>query len=363
MKLMSLPFSCFFCQQLFFCLDKEDRTEIIKMCFSSMDELLNSNHSILSFVFIFENTLTQEEQCLIASLMINQISRHITNKRYLRLLESIVSCFDHENILKILQFIARSIHKIIDKKQGYFLVRALIRSSKYERIQNEIIKTVSSDFLFVATELSGSLIIQCIIHNFGNPSYTYSKCCSNYLTKSKGMKGTITHEYSKDSISLVPLKRLYQCIFESISSWDHDSIKPIVTCAIKVNHSLFNWYFCDLLSSQEFLQNFNCLESKIQIISVMKDSYSPMAKSRLYRSLSDNLLYFAYNKKMFEPLNYFSKLINFPTNQLNMIVSTAFDNTSDARFNPSLCNYSYDMTMYSPLNPYSQLICNGKAHK
>lgn len=318
LKLISLPFSCFFCQQLYFYLNSTERKDILESCFSSLDNLLKSNHSVLAFVFIIENELPIIEQNLIIKLVEEQFTSRSSNIKFLRLLESIVNCFSHELMHPLLLSISKEIINLISLKQGYFLIRALIRSSKNPTVQLSIVKAISGQFSSIAKSLSGSLLIQCMLHNFLCPEFIYEKCCSSNTWALKDQVLAFERKYPKSSMSSFPLNLVLSYLFENIIHWDNSSIVPIVSCAIKNRQTNFNECFVYYLGCKQFLQILVKLGSINFYISNICEFYSPALMLQLHLSILQIQNQFSFDAEALKFIIYIANLIISKLRQLGI---------------------------------------------
>lgn len=315
---MSLPFSCYFCQKLYFHLDSSERTDIIVICFSNLDELLRSNHSVLAFVSIIESEIPVSEQILIIRFMEEQFIQRANNNKFLRLLESIVNCFSHEIMLPLLAAVSRNFSKLIILKQGYYLIRALIRSSKNPTIQLAIANSISDQFISIANSLSGSLLIQCIIHNFLRAEFTYEKCCtSNSWTNQDQL--VLHRKYEISSMSNYPLHLILCYLFENIIYWDNNSIVPIVLCAIKNSQRNFHDCLVYYLASKVFLRRLVNLGSINNYISSLREFYSPALMLQLHQQFLQVEYRYFNDAEALQYLLYLANLLSFKLRHMGIL--------------------------------------------
>ena len=90
----------------------------------------------------------------------------LSNYNYLRLLECLLSSLPEEKHFSLIEFITNNINQLIKPRQGYFLIKKLVKINKNYVIQNMIIDKINSMLLEFASSFNGSIICQSILHNF-----------------------------------------------------------------------------------------------------------------------------------------------------------------------------------------------------
>ena len=218
------------------------------------DNLLNLIHSengLCSIVFICENELTYIEKVLIIEKMKEYINQDPFNLKLVRLSECLVGCFPFHLVKFIIDFSLDNFSKYILIREGYLLLRIIIKSIKDNDYQKKIVKVISSNFLQNSKNSNGSLLFQCMIYNFPKDKFTYKRSC----------KGNSKEDQEDESIYDQKNKAIYRLIgylLKYIDEWTHFLIKPIVECAIKISYSSFEVKLTKLIQ-----ENFKLLESII----------------------------------------------------------------------------------------------------
>ena len=137
-------------------------------------------------------------------------------------------------------------------REGYFLLRAIVKTAKDEDTQERIIDLISNKFHKIIIGDNGSLLCQCIIYNFPLSHYYHNKTCSKYLEednynkeKKEEVKKLAYDENNK------PTKMLIKLVFSSIDYWDEKQFKPLLECGIKVSKSIFEKRFVKSLKNTD----------------------------------------------------------------------------------------------------------------
>ena len=87
------------------------------------------------------------------------------DSKTLRIFESML-CFKEEYIDFIIRLILTEFEELLSIRQGYFLIRNLIKENKNQDVQKRIIQVISSNTFNFVNTMNGLLICKCIIRNF-----------------------------------------------------------------------------------------------------------------------------------------------------------------------------------------------------
>ena len=182
-------------------------------------------------------------------------------------------------IVFLVEYALKEFKSLINIREGYFLLRIVVKSIKCMDTQNRLIKIIGEDFLKYALNPNGSLLYQCIIYNFPLEKYEYTKSCSGVVFKEHNSSSN----YMKIDYKNTAVIKLISYLFTIINYWDHELIKPIVECSIKVGKIMFensfmlelNNYIIEEIMKLDFgfeflkfmLANFN---SNTNILNVVK---------------------------------------------------------------------------------------------
>ena len=220
------------------------------------DNLLNliqSENGISSIIYVCENELTYIEKVLIIEKMKVYINEDPFNLKLIRLSECLVGCFPFHLVKFIIDFSLFNFSKYLSIREGYFLLRIIIKSIKDEDYQKQIVKIISSNFLENSKNSNGSLLFQCMIYNFPKDKFTYKRSCKGNSKEDK------EDEFNYDQKNKA-IYRLIGYLLKYIDEWTHYLIKPIIECAIKISYSSFEAKFTKLIQ-----ENISVLESIISL--------------------------------------------------------------------------------------------------
>lgn len=176
------------------------------------------------------------------------INKDPYNLKIIRLSECLVGCFPFHLVKFIIDFAIDNFSKYLLIREGYFLLRIIIKSIKDYDYQKMITKVISSDFLQNSKNSNGSLLFQCMIYNFPKEKFTYKRSC----------KGNSKEDQEDDVYYDQKNKAIYKLIgylLKYVDEWTHYLIKPIVECAIKISYSSFEIKFTKFIK-----ENINKLE-------------------------------------------------------------------------------------------------------
>ncbi len=239
-------YSNFFGQKLFLKLDTISRKEIINTICTEIDSFLINKYSECSVLFICENKLSSNEKYLILKLLKPKMFMLLEKPTFLRIAECLIATFPFEKIKYIVYYSFNNFNSLISNKEGYFLLRMIIKSRKEPDIMNmvttKLIEYINKfDSLTSDIKSNVSLICQCFIHNIPLNKFTFVKSCSQHVDSIK--KTDISDiEYDMNNIFLLKLIKL---LIYNINKWDYKEIYPVVKCAIEISYQSFEYIFMD----------------------------------------------------------------------------------------------------------------------
>lgn len=330
----------------------------------------NMQHSI---IFIFENNISFDEQKVVIDLIKNQLPLLISKLKFMRILECIVGCFENKLIINtIINFCLLNINKIIKEREGYFLLRTIIKSSKDNYSQNLIVENFKFNFMHIIKSHNGSLLIQCILHNFPIKYYKYYKCCSKHISKSfnetsfssienlkiedKNTDATLCNNNSytfllgnncsaKEYRNIAYEEFIFYIIYLS-NNWSNIEFLPIIECMFKVGGIAFEIV---LMKSLYKICNNNCIF--IKNILNLKNKYQVIESICNVININNAIHFIENIKKVnYDTLiqnNNFIKnsLFNNTTNKLNIHQDLYLDS-----IHMKLINYKLTLTFNSNNN-------------
>lgn len=253
---LATPYANYVCQFLFFILPSSLRLSIISTIFTNKnyEELSKNNLGQSSIIYILENNLSLQEKNLVVSLIKDNLNAFICLDSLIRITECIVGSFENDIVFDLIKLIAFNLDKLSKTQEGYFLLRVTMKAVKNTTLQNIIIEELEKNFINYVKVFNGSLIVQCIIHNFNNYNFKYNKSCTkqhesinnhdissskefcNNKEENKKNKDNLNnHKIIKNNA----LNNLMKLIVINSKLWFENHFKPILDCAIKSSTILF----------------------------------------------------------------------------------------------------------------------------
>jgi hypothetical protein len=165
----------------------------------------------------------------------------IEKPKFTRIAECIIGCFQIELIEFIVKYCIDNFMKFIKSREGYFLIRTIIKAVKIQKYQMSIANIIEKNYLRLTNTSNGSLLIQCIIHNFPATSFKYFKSCSKHLDNNPSKEETELNKH-KDFTNKA-LKLVIKVILEHCYLWDSKYAYPIVDCLLRVGSTAFETVF------------------------------------------------------------------------------------------------------------------------
>lgn len=209
---------------------------------NNISSIIQSSNGQCSIIFIFENLCLNEEQDLVVKLLDPVAYQYVWNNKFMRIAECIIGTFRPELTLTLIMYIVNNLSSFIKSREGYFLLRTIVKNSKNPQVQFAFVRNITPIFREFSVLGNGSLLIQCIIHNFALPEFQYIKSCSrdrlttNHIYNSKDLK--ITRQENNNA-----LEQIYRVIIEHIYYWESKNLKPLVECCVKVGGKQFERIF------------------------------------------------------------------------------------------------------------------------
>lgn len=385
-ELLNHHYANYFIQQLYFKVNPMIRNEILKEIVENIEFLFSSNGQC-SVIFIIENITIDKEKKKIGKLLRETFNYYFWDINYLRILESVMCCIPLKYVKYIRDFALDNFSKLIKIREGYFLLRSIIKTCKEESIQENIINLISKDFLKFVRGANGSLLCQCIIHNFPLNQYIHNKSCSKYIEKEEIVEKEEPEKifYDENNKSTRILMKL---IFKHIDYWDEKSFKPLLECAIINSRSILqNRFFKSIKDSVNEQTNpvylIMLLEDGINLISLIIEYFSQKNKEKVILLIRDFLRFLdkkqrkrwekllKANEQLFSSVNLpISKpqsekiqttgMISFNPYQhnsfynYNNINNQFYNNTGNVGYYPYMPIQAYSNPHVLPMNYYSK---------
>lgn len=164
-NLINHPYANYFCQIIFDKTTTKNRLVAIKIILANIFELSKTEVSLRSTSAILDNDLEEECQKEIAKQLKSIPDQSLLNNRILKLLEPILN-FKRKYTLFLENFIFRNFAKLLKIRQGYFLLRKLVKNAKDNETQLKIVDNIIKIQKDNFNNVNGSLLGQCLIMNF-----------------------------------------------------------------------------------------------------------------------------------------------------------------------------------------------------
>lgn len=132
-------------------------------------------------------------------------------------------------------------------KEGYFLIRVIIKSVKCELLQKEIVSLLIDNIKNFYKCHNWSLISQCVIYNFPLKNFIYEKSCSKHVNSNEFIvEDEKDYDYKNKCVH-----KFISCLFKNINYWEEKQYLPLVECAIKISKISFQKLFIKYFSQYE----------------------------------------------------------------------------------------------------------------
>lgn len=203
---------------------------------NNLTRLIKSSNGQCSVIFIYENLNSEEEQMLVIKTLDSFIYEAVWNPKFMRIAECIIGTFQPELIEPFISYIINNLRSFIKSRDGYFLLRTIAKNSKVTALHIAFVKQIKLCFPEFSNCTNGSLLLQCIVHNFALPNYKYIKSCSRHIANDSesDQNRSLVRSDNNPALSL-----LYDFITESARHWDNKNLRPVVECCIKIGGKQF----------------------------------------------------------------------------------------------------------------------------
>lgn len=309
MNCLCQKYSSFFCQQLFFYLEPSERENILILITKNVFKLVKFNSGQGSLLFIYENGITAEEQEIVVNNIKDNFSKLLEIHKFLRVTECIIGSFSTSVLHPIYDVILDKLYSLISHKEGYYIVKTMVKSVKDPIIQEKVVRRITADFYKFIVTGNGSLVVKSIIHNFPNNVFIYNKCsCNHQLDKLMSKKITQT-VYNVNKMNTVAIQLLYNKLFSMSFHWNDPSLTQILEYSMQANNSIFKNMF--VLKLEEELNNYSTLllhntlnsSSAEEIVAfVVSNLDNPKLKSVIIQTINSIKKQMQYQNLLKKPL-------------------------------------------------------------
>jgi hypothetical protein len=163
------------------------------------------------------------------------------------MIECIIGCFPIELTRFIVDYCISYFSDFLSFKEGYFLIRVIIKSAKCELLQKKVVSLLIENLKNFHKCHNWSLISQCVIYNFPIKNFKYEKSCSKHVNSDDFI---IENELDYDNKNKYVYKFI-SSLFKNISLWEEKQFIPLIECALKIAKVSFQKLFVNYLSQSE----------------------------------------------------------------------------------------------------------------
>lgn len=183
-SLMKQTYANYFCQLLFKKLDDQCKYEVVMEIIGNLSQMLKNMISFKASVSILETPLkesTQDEILKVLSTVCK--STLISHARYLKVLEVLITHLNEDKISVILDIIKPVFSSLLKIKQGYFLLRKIVKKVQSIELKHKIINFIEmAEIAETLSNNNGCLLIQCIVKSFEVINDSGSDCIEELIS-------------------------------------------------------------------------------------------------------------------------------------------------------------------------------------
>lgn len=224
-----------------------------------------------------------ERQSFISLLHDARSDEFLKSKSFLRVLECIIGNFNHSDIRFMIVDILKRFRTLINLREGYFLLRVLVKSAKSRPTQMMIIEAIRDNYNEASNSKNGSLLLQNLIYSFLCTQFSYTKSCSDHVYNEEESKLLLKDDQSNPALQL-----LFMILIDNINGWGTKHIKPVVNCAIKEGGKLFEDVFIIKLDSPKVISLIAHSKYMFSYLRTITNHFSPQNISRVYSLIKFN---------------------------------------------------------------------------
>lgn len=292
---MAYPYSNYFCQKLFFLLPMDIRKNIIENMCKNVLDLCENIHGQCSVIFIFENDITDDEKKLAIDLLKDKMKDLIWKPKFSRVAECIIGCFDFKLTGFLVSYCLDNFMKFVKFREGYFLLRTIVKAIKVPQVQNHIAQIVDANYERLIKYSNGSLLIQCMIHNFPVVDFVYFKSCSKHINKNLSKEDTVsnvTKNFKNKALELI-----IKVIISNVETWDAKYSVPLIDCLIRVGGEPFEKCFMKMYSKGQkskdlIIDKIICLENGKEYMERIFKNFNLINVSKIKDQIKDRIKLF-----------------------------------------------------------------------
>lgn len=230
--MLNHSYANYFCQVLFIRLSDKDKHEIIINITKNFKKVIINTVSFKALITILETPLPSISINHLANIFKKlNISYYLEHSRYLKILECLLSNIKEQNANFIYYIVVNIFHLIINQKQGFFLIRKVIKTCKdIKTINSLIFKIINHNELFFKTNNGCTLYYMLLKVCF---KYNNNHTKNNIdLTNNKTNYNSF-NDYTNDNQSSFTKKLVYQA--NKLANFNLDNNIP------QNNYSMHNY--------------------------------------------------------------------------------------------------------------------------
>lgn len=196
---------------------------------------------------------------------------YLSYQKFYRVLECVVSCFDHELCRRLISIIVDNTLNIIITTEGFFLFKALVCSVKLATLQLEIVEKFKLIFLPLVESHHGSLVLKHLVEAFRESKFVYVKYFSKFLNancKRKAQQNKIVNQIDRTNLNSQALEVFHMKMFEYVKYWDRKQLNVIVEYSLK-NCEVFQKLLIKQIQKRQIFVQLMRLEMADKIIGVV----------------------------------------------------------------------------------------------
>lgn len=161
---------CFlFIKKILLLISEEKLISIFEEIFiKRITEIIDNNAYFRNLCNLIEYDIPNSCQMIVCNYMTQISKQKLAEPKHMRIMECcLYFSFDYSSYIYSFAFskLDRFL-KIIKIRQGYFLVRRILKINKNYMIQKDIVDIISKDFYSFISSTNGCLLSQCLIRNF-----------------------------------------------------------------------------------------------------------------------------------------------------------------------------------------------------
>lgn len=321
----------YFAQLLFIYFGFDNRSFILQRVCNDIEYFIDNKYGECSVLFILENDLTSKEQSYILSQLKPKMFKLMLIPSFLRITECLIALYPFTKINYIINYALDNINDFIVSKEGYFLIRMIIKSCKDRKTQEKILKKISADLSWFLSSSNGVLICQSFIHNIPLKAFTFTKSCSKHVSEEVNIKSKDNYYDMKNQLLL----KFLILLIENIDYWDNSNFQKVIFCALEVSNEAFEDALMNYTEKKKVYRVFMNLTVSFDLLKEIESCFT--------KSSFDKLIIDLYSILTSCEMRIDKSLKKFITDKFQKIQKVdQLSNKSKYSSNPLLSSYTSD---------------------